>query len=588
MESTELGDRLGNDEGPNKSLGKLWRLIPANQRPKFFVLTIFTLIGTSLEVVGIGMIVPLINLLTNDAQTGHSSVLEPIFRVFNATSQTQMLLIGLSIISFVVLVKNLFFVFISFYRFNLTSKIRASIENQLFNKYINSSYDFHLKTNSSLILRNITSEVDQVINNALIPLISMSVEIFVVIGLTSLLMIIEPIASLFLLLFFGVCGITYTKTIGPFLTRYGYEQARQRTELVKSTSEVLGGVKEIKLLGREHYFQEIFRKNTDKASRLSVLSSTLQNLPLLLVEVWGILGLVLVILVMVFTEHQSNQIVSVLGLFVGASFRFLPSLNRILVAVNGLRHVGPSIETLSAEVLTNGNSRSDNQLKLHFRKSLEFQNVSFSYNRDSAHVLNNVTFKIKSGEMLGILGPSGSGKSTFVDLLLGLLIPTKGKVLVDGNQVDLTKSTWMNIAGYVPQEIYLLDNSIRNNIAFGINPESICENRISSVLQMAQLNEFVSSLPIGLETPVGERGSRLSGGQRQRIGIARALYNQPSLLVLDEATSALDSHTENEIVELLEKIKSGLTIVIISHKVSTLKYCDRLMSIQDGKIVEIN
>ena len=588
MESTELGDRPGNDKGPNKSLGKLWRLIPANQRPKFFVLTIFTLIGTSLEVVGIGMLVPLINLLTNDAQTGHSSVLEPIFRVFNATSQTQMLLIGLSIISFVVFVKNLFFVFISFYRFNLTSKIRASIENQLFNKYINSSYEFHLRTNSSLILRNITSEVDQVINNALIPLISMSVEIFVVVGLTSLLMIVEPIASLFLLLFFGVCGITYTKTIGPFLTRYGYEQARHRTELVKSTSEVLGGVKEIKLLGRESYFQEIFKKNTDKASRLSVLSSTLQNLPLLLVEVWGILGLVLVILVMVFTDHQSNQIVSVLGLFVGASFRFLPSLNRILVAVNGLRHVGPSIETLSAEVFANGKSRNDNQLKLHFRKSLEFQNVSFSYNQDSAHVLKNVTFKIKSGEMLGILGPSGSGKSTFVDILLGLLIPTKGKVLVDGNQVDLTKSTWMNIAGYVPQEIYLLDNSIRNNIAFGIKPESISENRISTVLQMAQLDEFVNSLPIGIDTPVGERGSRLSGGQRQRIGIARALYNQPSLLVLDEATSALDSHTENEIVESLEKIKNGLTIVIISHKVSTLKYCDRLMSIQDGKIVEIN
>jgi ABC-type bacteriocin/lantibiotic exporter with double-glycine peptidase domain len=190
--------------------------------------------------------------------------------------------------------------------------------------------------------------------------------------------------------------------------------------------------------------------------------------------------------------------------------------------------------------------------------------------------------------MLGIFGPSGSGKSTFVDILLGLLTPTDGEVLVDGEPVDLSKSTWMNQAGYVPQEIYLLDDSIRNNIAFGLERELISDSRILDVMKLAQIDEFVNSLPDGLETSIGERGSRLSGGQRQRIGIARALYNKPRLLILDEATSALDIQSESDFIESLEQIRSGITVVIISHKDSTLKYCDRIFKMQYGKLVKHN
>lgn len=570
----------------NGNITKLWGMIVKEHRIHFLLLAFLMLIGMILEVLGIGLLVPLINLLTSTNFSQNDSILEPIFRIFQAHTKTQLLLVGLFSISIVILIKNLYFVFISYYKFKVASQIRSSIEDRLFKKYLDSHYEFHLKTNSSLLVRNITSEVDQVIDNVLVPLVSISVEIFVVLGLTTLLMFVEPYACIALILFFGVCGFVYTKTIGPILTKYGNERARHRTLLLTGANEALGGFKEIKLLNREVYFQKIFNAHTASASRLSIISSTLQSLPLLLVELWGILGLVLVVLVMLIQDKETTAIVSILGLFVGASFRFLPALNRILVAVNGLRHVGTSIETLHQEISEMSVSNIDTRASLHFNSSIEFENVSFSYSRDSVHVLDQISFTVNAGEILGILGPSGSGKSTFVDILLGLLTPTNGKVLVDGEPVDLSKSTWKNQAGYVPQDIYLLDNSIRNNIAFGLEEGNISDSRILSVMQLAQIDEFVNSLPNGLETSIGERGSRLSGGQKQRIGIARALYNKPRLLVLDEATSALDVQSETDFIESLEAIRSELTIVMISHKISTLKYCDRILKMQDGKLVE--
>ena len=585
MEHSDSFSANGFEAVKENSLLKIWQLTPTDLRPKFIYFIIFALFGTALEVIGIGLLVPLINLLTAETLSEGSSVLQPVFSILGTQSQTQMLLVGLLTISSLVLIKNLYFVFLSFYKFNLTSKIRASLENQILSKHLGSNYELHIRTNSSVMIRNITSEVDQVIDNVLVPLLSMSVEICVVIGLTTLLMFVEPLATLSLIIFFCVCGFTYTKTIGPILTKYGAERAKLRAKLIQNSAEVFGGFKEIKLLGRETYFRDSFRHNTEKASRVSVIANTLQSLPILLVELWGMLGLVLVILVMIFNQHISYEIVSILGLFVGASFRFLPSLNRILVAINGLRHVSTSIDTVHREILNQDGSEIDKRSSLQLQDSLEFKNVSFSYAQNPQKVLDNLTFTIHFGEMLGIFGPSGSGKSTFVDVLLGLLTPTAGEVIADGTVVDLFKSTWRSQAGYVPQEIYILDDTIRNNIAFGIKKDLVSDERIMVVSKLAQIDNFIYSLDQGLDTNISERGSRLSGGQKQRIGIARALYSQPSLLVLDEPTSALDVDSEMSFTQSLQSIRGNTTVIIISHKESTLRYCDRILSILDGKMV---
>ena len=586
MEFAKVNDQSKSNPIAKNNLWKLWQLIPSGQRLKFIFLTIFILISAALEVIGIGLLVPVISLLTAEKFSSELSKLNPIFSFFGAKSDRQMLLVSLSLISLTILIKNLYVAFVGLYKFNLISKIRASFENQLLKKYITSDYEFHLQANSSVLLRNITSEIDEVIDIVLTPSIAMVTEIIVAVGLVSFLILFEPLAAISMLTFFGFCGFIYTKFIGPTLTRYGTARASYRARLMKSVAEVLGGFKEIKILGRESYFLNSFKFDTAKASRLAAISDTLQSLPLLFVELWGILGLVLVILVMLISHDQSSEFVSIFGLFAAASFRLLPSVNRILVAINGLRHTSQTIQNLHRELSDTDVSKLDVRANLRLNRSLEFKNVSFSYSQDSLLVLDALSFSVHNGEMLGILGPSGSGKTTLVDILLGLLTPTDGQVVVDGEIVDLSKQTWRNQVGYVPQDIYILDDSIRNNVAFGIESNQISDNRIMTVLKLAQIEEFYNSLDIGLDTNIGERGSRLSGGQKQRIGIARAIYGAPSLLVLDEPTSALDTESETAFIESLQAIRGKMTIVVISHKVSTLKYCDRLLTMRAGKLID--
>jgi ABC-type multidrug transport system fused ATPase/permease subunit len=311
-----------------------------------------------------------------------------------------------------------------------------------------------------------------------------------------------------------------------------------------------------------------------------------QRVPAYLVELWGVLGLLVVVFAMLLQGKSSVAIVSSLGLFVGASFRFVPALNRIMIASQTLKLSKPAIDVVYKEVSQNVEGQTAKQ-RIPFTSELKFNDISFSYDPQLAHVLRNVSLTLTAGESLGIVGQSGAGKTTLVDLLLGLLAPTSGQVIVDGKVIDLTKSSWQSEVGYVPQEIFLIDDTIRNNIAFGIAAHEISEAKIEKSIATAQLTDFVNGLPDGLDTVTGERGVRLSGGQRQRIGIARALYHEPSLLVLDEATSALDLETESDFIETLEAIHHQITMIIVSHRMSTLKYCDRIVRLEGGALTEV-
>jgi ABC-type multidrug transport system fused ATPase/permease subunit len=566
---------------------KLWDLIPNAQRRELPVLGVLVFIGMGLEVIGIGLLVPLINLLTRDNVSADSSILSPIFNFFGATTQIQMLIVGFGSIGVVVLIKNVYLVFGTYFQSRFTSQVWASLEDRLFGRYLRVDYGFHLRSNSATLLRNLTSEIDQVALSVLIPVFSMVVEIAAVIGISALLFYAEPIGSLALVIFFAICGVTYTKIIGPLLSRYGNQRAELRGEFIKNITETLGGIKQVKVLGRESFFQNRFAKTSHKVARVDVLAGTLQRMPAYLVELWGVLGLIVVVGAMLSQNDDPKTVVSALGLFVGASFRFVPSLNRILIATNQLKYVRPAIDLVHRETVGIGDKHEIAKSKIHLANSLEFRDVSFAYESGTTNVLQGATFTIKSGESLGIIGPSGVGKSTLVDILLGLLTPGSGQVIVDGNPVDLATASWQSEAGYVPQDIFLIDDTIRRNIAFGIGDKEISEAQIFKSIEVAQLARFISTLPQGLDTITGERGVRLSGGQRQRIGIARALYHEPSLLVLDEATSALDLDTESEFIEALEAVHHRLTMVVVSHRISTLKYCDRVLRIEGGILTEV-
>jgi ABC-type bacteriocin/lantibiotic exporter with double-glycine peptidase domain len=442
-----------------------------------------------------------------------------------------------------------------------------------------------LRSNSSLLSRNLITEVDQVVAQVIVPALTVVIEGLTVVGITALLIYVEPVASLVLVAFFAVCGLMYTKAVSPLINGIGAQRAVLRGETFRIIAETLGGIKQIKILGREDFFQKRFYINSRNSVQLSVRADTVQRIPTYLVELWGVLGLLVVVFSMLLQGKNTVAIVSSLGLFVGASFRFVPALNRILIGSQTLKFAKPAIDIVFAEVSKTTRDHGSKQ-RIRFTSELKFDNISFSYDIQLVDVLHNVSLRLAAGESLGIVGPSGAGKTTLVDLLLGLLVPTAGQVIVDGKLIDFTKSSWQSEVGYVPQDIFLVDDTIRNNIAFGISAHEISEAKIEKCIVTAQLTSFIDTLPDGLDTVTGERGVRLSGGQRQRIGIARALYHEPSLLVLDEATSALDLETESEFIETLEAIHQRITMVIVSHRMSTLKYCDRIVRLEGGTLTE--
>ena len=569
------------------TLRKLWGLIPRAQRRQGPLLLLSLFIGTALEVIGIGLLVPLVNLLTNDNVSSKDSILGPVFQLFGATTQLQMLTVGFVSIGAVVLMKNIYLVISSYYQNWQLAHIRTSVETRMFNRYLLADYSFHLRTNSSMLSRNLITEVDAVSFGVLAPAVIAIIELSTVVGILALLIYVEPVASLALVAFFAICGVTYIKAVSPLLSRLGRQRAALRADAFKTIAETLGGIKQIKILGREDTFKNRFTSISKNSVKLSVRTDTVQRIPSYLVELWGVLGLLVVVFAMLWQGRSSGIIVTSLGLFVGASFRFVPALNRVLGAMQSLRLAKAAVDVVFEEVSRSFQDQSIRQ-QIYFARDMKFENISFSYHEQSSLVLKDLSLGVTFGESLGIVGPSGAGKTTLVDLLLGLLTPTSGVVTVDGKAVDLSKTTWRSEVGYVPQEIFLIDDTIRNNIAFGIPAHEISEEKIRNCVETAQLRDFVSALPDRLDTVTGERGVRLSGGQRQRIGIARALYHEPSLLVLDEATSALDLDTETEFLKTLEVIHKKVTMVVISHRLSTLKYCDRIVRLEHGALAEVS
>lgn len=570
-----------------KTLHKLWDIIPRAQRRRVPLLILLLIVGTILEVVGIGLLLPIIALLTSNSSLPNNSILGPLFRILNAQTQLQMLVVGFGLIGIVVLVKNVFLGMASYYQNTQLSNIRISIEDRIFKAYLHADYTFHLESNSATLTKNLVAEVPQVILSVLAPILTIAAEGLTIFGIAMLVVLVDPVPSVALIIFYGLCGIAYTMMVNPILFRLGQRRIDVQTKTFRAISETLGGVKQIKVIGREHFFESRFLDHAMSARQISVRAETMQRIPAYLIEFLAVMGLLIMVLTLFIQGNTNSEIISSLGLFVGASFRLVPSLSRISGAAHTFELGRPAIDVVFDEVKSVQNIHTE-KMKLHIEKSLEFKNVSFKYDPQGEYVLNDVSFSVIVGQSIGIIGASGAGKTTLVDLLLGLLHPSGGQVLVDGQPIDLKECTWHTEVGYVPQEVFLTDDTIRSNVAFGVPVEEVSESQLMKSLEIAQLSDLVSSLKHGVDTCIGEKGARLSGGQRQRIGIARALYHQPRLLILDEATSALDLQTESEVVETLEAIRTRVTMIVISHRHSSLKYVDRVFRIERLKFEEVS
>ena len=457
----------------------------------------------------------------------------------------------------------------------------AYITNALFSSYLSQPYSFHLKKNTSELIKNIQIEISG-FSAFLLALITIFIEGGFVLSILCTLIYIEPFGALSIGIFYGLLSLIFLKFTKKKLNQWGKLREEIDAKVSKTALEGLGGIKELLILGKTRFFINRFGEQNYFKARLNANHNTISQIPRFYLELISIIGLVSFIIMQLFQGKDSSSLITILGVFVAATFRMIPSLNRIISAIQSMKFFKNSVDIIFNEIKLNSRPLEflDSQQNSIFQNKIQFADVSFWYNKNS-DILKDINLEIKKGETIGIIGESGSGKSTFVDLLIGLHKQNSGDILIDGVNDCQLKQSWRNIIGYVSQTIYLTDDSIKNNIAFGVSENQINEERITALLEIVQLKKFVNNLELGFNTKVGDRGVQLSGGQRQRIGIARALYNDPDILILDEATASLDTDTETKVMESIYGLKGEKTIIIIAHRLSTLEICDTVYEIKD-------
>lgn len=565
---------------------KLWYLLNHEQRRSAIVLLCFMLIGMVLETMGIGLVIPALALMTHGDLVVKYPMLASWLNYLGNPGRERLIVAGMLILVGVYGAKALFLAFLAWRQARFVFNLQAHISQRLFAGYLNQPYTFHLQRNSAQLIRNTIGQVGD-ITNVIQQGLMLTTEILVLFGIAMLLLIVEPIGALLVVSTLGLAGWGFNHYTRSHILRWG--EARQLHEglRIQHLQEGLGGVKDVKLLGRESDFLAQYRRHNIGSARVGQRQSTLQALPRLWLELLAVTGLVALVLVMIGQGKPMDALLPTLGLFAAAAFRLMPSVNRVLGAVQSVRFSLPVIETLYSEFcLLDATKIQQKGSLLPFKNTLILDQVGFHYPSSDASSLHSVTLLIPWGTSIGFIGGSGAGKSTLVDIILGLLTPVSGSVKVDGVDIQSHLRGWQDQIGYVPQSIFLSDDTLRRNVAFGLPTEQIDETAVWRAIQAAQLEQFVNDLPQGLDTLVGERGVRLSGGQRQRIGIARALYHDPSVLVLDEATSSLDVDTEREVMAAVRALQGDKTLIIVAHRLSTVEQCDYLFRLEKGRVVE--
>lgn len=476
------------------------------------------------------------------------------------------------------------------YRVAYNAGARLSIE--LVEGYLNLPYAAHLEKNSSELIRNAREAVVETVRGVLLPTIKVLAETMVIIGLLIVLMTIDPIATGVAVVVVGLTAALLLMIVQPRLKRIGRTAHRQNRVSYKWLQQALHGIRDIRILGRESYFARAYGKSQLKLARTRYLNSTAGALPSVIFEA-VLIGLILLLFgLAIFTGSESGSVVSLLGLFAYAGLRLQPSMQQLVKGLNEIRHASAPLDDIHSdleEIHANPTQLADDRLQpLDFNQSLRLEDVSYTYHGSDSPALRNVNLEIEAGEQIGICGPTGSGKTTLVDLITGLLDPTTGKVTVDGRDVAEHLREWHLNLGVVPQMVFLTDDTLRHNIALGVPDEEIDEDALCQVVELAQLEDFIKSLPHGLETTVGERGIRISGGQRQRIAIARALYRNPAVIILDEGTSALDSATEGSLIASLERLRGRHTVILIAHRLTSVKNSDRVIFVENGVVAGVD
>lgn len=579
--------------GEKKKTGiftKLGYIFTAKDKRKIALLLVAVVIGSFLELLGVTIFMPFINIISNP-QTIQKTWYLKLFYDGLHFSSTKNFMIALSCaIIAVYLIKNIYLIVEKncIYKFSYSTQMRLS--TRLLETYMKEPYTFHLNKNIASLQRTIQEDTGRFMQ-VILYFMELATELVVCLVLGIYLLFVSKSITIIVVSLLVVFVGTFLACTRRYSNQLGRDNQVYQGKIYQWMNQALGGIKEIKILERDSFFVDEYQKYYAKFARGLRLSRTISILPKYLVEAVAITGLLIAIIVkMTFGEADLIYYIPQLTVFAVAAFRLMPCVGRINEYATNMLYAFPSVDLIYKDLVEIEDyvEKQDHEVaeKWNLKNAIEVKDVTYYYPDTEEPVIDGASLTIQKGKTVAFIGASGAGKTTMVDIILGLLVPQKGVVMADEINVHEKPKTFHAQIGYIPQVIYLSDDTIRNNIAFGVKEAQIDEAAVQAAVEKAQLTEFINSLPHGLDTIVGDRGVRLSGGQRQRIGIARALYHDPEILVLDEATSALDNETESAVMEAIDHLQGLKTMIIIAHRLTTIRNVDKIYEVGEGKVRE--
>ena len=577
-----------------KILKKMYVLLDGKQKAKMGGIVVLMIIGAALEACSIGLVIPIITTLLDPEAVNGDGYLGDIYRFLGMKSTSQFTIVMLLVIIAAFVVKNVFLYFQNVVQLRFVYTNQFATSRRMMINFMERPYEYYLNADTSVIQRSITSDVNNMYGLILSSLQLLS-EIIMFLVLVIVLMTQDPMMILTIALLLVIVLLVIKCILKPIMIKAGEDNQEYYSGLYKWIDQSVMGIKEIKIANKESYFINEYSKcgagYVGAVQKYNIYNAT----PRLLIETVCIAGLVLYLILQIASGKEVAAMITQIGVFAVAAMRLLPSANRINNYLTSISYFEPFFMGVSDNLQEEINDRNVNYdaeayearkeiKKLPVLKKIELKDIVYKYPNTDVLIFNHADMEIPVGCSVGVVGTSGAGKTTIIDVLLGLLNIQEGSILADGVEVREHYEEWLKNIGYIPQTIFMIDASIRKNVAFGVPDEEIDDNKVWQALKEAQLDEFVKGLPEGLDTGIGERGIRLSGGQRQRIGIARALFEDPEVLVLDEATSALDNETEAAIMDSINRLHGRKTLIIIAHRLQTIEKCDMVYRVENGQI----
>lgn len=577
------------------SLSVIEDIFEKRERRKIYLLFILLCIGGFLELMGVALLLPVIEVISSPEKIEESRFLSAIYDFLGADSVTSFIIYVCIGMILIYLFKNGYLACMNKLQFKFVYHFQSNLRCKLLEKYLKKPYVFHSQKNLADINRSLTSDVYN-LGDYIVAFLQLLSECIVCLCLVIYLLIMDAMTTMLIMGLLLVFSVIYFIPVKKRMNFCGKKNQEAYSAFVKSMNQAWGSIKETKIFQKESFFIQRFRTASDNYADYKIEFQFLSVIPRFLLETITMIGLIMAIIIKIMSGESFAELFAELTVIAIAAYRLLPSVNRINTFYGQMSYTRPSVdlvindlkevteeieEKVYSDVCENGKG-----MEAH-KGYIDMKNLSYIYPGGERKILDNISMQIKLGTSVGIVGETGAGKTTLVDVLLGLLEPDSGNITWNDIDIIKQKSVWLEEIGYIPQNIYITDDTIRNNVAFGIKSEEINDEQVWEALREASLEEFVRQLPQGLDNVVGERGAKLSGGQCQRIGIARALYRNPSIVVLDEATSSLDTNTEEAVMSSIESLQGKVTLIIIAHRLSTIEKCDEVYEVKEGKIVKL-